>query len=235
VPTRISTPRLSSWRAAYSQRRHEDPALLRVPQLGVVAQRVADEVGELGQRLDARVARSDEDEGQLPQPVRVVRSGVCRLQPLEHVVAQVDRVGKGLEADAVLGQAGDRQRARDRAERDHEVLVVEVEQALARLDLHPFAVEVEPRRPSEDELGMRAHHPQRHDHVAGLERARRRLRQHRREQHRVLGADDGCPALAELPGHVAAREAATDDHRPTLRVPLAHGSTIARWRGCRWR
>ena len=34
--------------------------------LGVVAQRVADEVGELGERLDARVAGADEYERQLP-------------------------------------------------------------------------------------------------------------------------------------------------------------------------
>ena len=43
----------------------EHPALRRVPEARVVAQRVADEVGELGERLDARVAGADEDEGQL--------------------------------------------------------------------------------------------------------------------------------------------------------------------------
>ena len=58
---------------------------------------------------------------------------------------------------------------------------------------------------------MRAHQAQRHDDVAGLERARGRLGQEWREEHEVLGADDRRAALAEQPGDVRAGEAAAED------------------------
>ena len=38
------------------------------------------------------------------------------------MVAEVDRVGKRLERERVLGEAGHRQRTRDGAERQHEVI-----------------------------------------------------------------------------------------------------------------
>ena len=89
----------------------EYPALLGSPQLGIVAHGVADEVGELAERFDARVAGSDEDEGQLAKAMRIGGRGCRRLEPAQDVVAQVDRVGQRLEAEGVLGEAGDRQRA----------------------------------------------------------------------------------------------------------------------------
>src|SRR5262245_63464401 len=66
---------------------------------------------------------------------------------------------------------------------------------------------------------MRAHQPQRHDHVARLERAGRSLGKHRRIEHEVLEADDRRAALPEQPGDVRAREAPAEDERPALRVP----------------
>ena len=83
----------------------------------VVAERVAHEVGELGERLDARVAGADEDEREVARRALGVAPR-RRLELLQHVVAEVDRVGEVLEAEPVLGEAGDRQRPRDRAERE---------------------------------------------------------------------------------------------------------------------
>jgi hypothetical protein len=48
------------------------------------------------------------------------RRGYRRLEPPQDVVAEVNRIREGLEAECVLREAGDRQRARDRAERDRE-------------------------------------------------------------------------------------------------------------------
>ena len=47
--------------------------------------------------------------------------------------------------------------------------------------------------------------------MARLERAGGGLRQHRRVEHEVLGADDGCPTPPEQPGDVGAGEAAAED------------------------
>jgi hypothetical protein len=84
----------------------EHPALPRCPEARVVAQRVAHEVGELGERLDARVACADEDEGEVALGARRVERRVGRLELAQDVVAQVDRVGEVLEAEAVLGEPG---------------------------------------------------------------------------------------------------------------------------------
>ena len=97
----------------------EHPALGRIAQGRVVAQRRVGEVVELGERLDSRVARADEDEPELRR--RPARRG--RVESLEHVVAERDRVGEVLEAAAVLGQPGHREDAVDGAERDDEPLV----------------------------------------------------------------------------------------------------------------
>ena len=85
-------------------------------QLWVVARGVVRHVLDLGQRLDAGVAAADEDEGQqLRCARRVVGDGRRDVQLVEHLVAQRDRLLDLLEPDAQLGQAGDRQGARDRA------------------------------------------------------------------------------------------------------------------------
>ena len=46
---------------------------------------------------------------------------------LQHLVAQRGRVRQRLEADPVLGEPGDRQRARDRSERDDQLVVGELD------------------------------------------------------------------------------------------------------------
>ena len=213
----------------------EHPALRGSFQLGVVAERVANQVGELSERLDARVARADEDEAELAATVLLV---VCRrgcLQPPEDVVSEVDRVGEGLEPEAVLGETWDRQRARDRAERQHDVSVMDVDALLARVHVDGLAVGVETRRLSEQEFGVRAHEPQRDDDVPRLERSRRGLGEQRCEEHEVLGADDRRAALAEQTRNVGAGEASAHDQRPASCLPCRHGSTIARWRRFRSR
>ena len=97
----------------------EHPPLLHVAQRRVVAERCVREVVELGERLDAGVARADEHEPEL----RLRAAGRRRLEPLQDVVAKRDAVGEILEAAAVLGEARHREDPVDRTERDDEPLV----------------------------------------------------------------------------------------------------------------
>ena len=108
----------------------EHPAPRLFAQLGVVAARVRDEVGQLRQRLDARVAGADEDEGQLSR--RGPRAHRGGIESAQDMIAQVDRVGEVLKAEAVVGEARDRKRPRDRAEREHEPLVLDLEGTYGR-------------------------------------------------------------------------------------------------------
>ncbi len=197
----------------------EHPARSRTLELRVVAQRVADEIRKLGKRLDSRVAGSDEDEREVRLCTLAVVLGRGRFEPAQHVVAEVDRVGEVLEAEPVLGEPGDWQRARERAECEDCLLVVDDDCPGTGLDRRDALLRVEGGEPPEKQLGMRTHHSQRHDHVTRLERARRGLGQHRRVEHEVLLADDRRAALAEQARDVGAREAAAEDERSASRVP----------------
>ena len=89
----------------------------------IALDRVDGEVLELGERLEAGVAAAHEHVGELLAAALGILARVRRLERLDDVVAQPDRVGEALEADAVLVEAGDRQQPRDRAEREHELVV----------------------------------------------------------------------------------------------------------------
>ncbi len=189
----------------------EDPALGRVAQPREVPHRRAHEVGELCERLDARIPGADEDEAEVPLHLLRVGCGVGGLEFPQHVVAELDGVGEILERKPVLGQARDRERARNRPERDHQPIPGEREVArVGRLHRHGARGLVDRRDPTEDELGLRAHLSQRHDDVTGLDRAGRRLRQERCVEHGCLRADDRRSGSAEQPRDIAAGEAAAD-------------------------
>ena len=68
---------------------------------------------------------------------------VRRLELPEDVVAEGDRVREVTETAAVLGETGHRQRARDRPEREHELLVPDLERAVDRLDRDRLPLDVE--------------------------------------------------------------------------------------------
>jgi hypothetical protein len=134
---------------------------------------------------------------------------------VEDVVAEVDRVGEGLEGERMLGQAGDRQRPRDGAERQHEVAPLDRLRALVCLDRCGPRVEIERGHAAEDQLGVRAHLTQRHDAVARLERPRGGFRQKRGVEHEVLLAHHRRASLPELARDVGSGESAADHEHPT--------------------
>src|SRR5205823_3630167 len=88
----------------------QDPTLPLVREFGIEAERVADEVVELRERLDACVPGADEDEGQLARTV--AGRGRCGrgLEPAQDVVTQLDRVLERLEPERVLLESWDRER-----------------------------------------------------------------------------------------------------------------------------
>ena len=150
----------------------------------------------------------------------LIELGVGRLQLSQDVVAEVDRVREVLEPESVLGEPGDGQRPRHCAERDDELVVPDlIGVAVRPLDRREAPLLVDLRHTSEQQLGVRAHLPERHDHVARLERARRRLGEHRGVQHEVLGADDRGAALSEQPRDIRTGEAAAHHQHSSARFP----------------
>ena len=68
----------------------------------------------------------------------------------------------------MLGQAGNRERARDRTEREHELVVAELERAgVRRLDAREPPLLVDRGHAAEHELGVRAHLAERDDVCRG--------------------------------------------------------------------
>ena len=76
------------------------------------------------------------------------------------MVSEIDRVREILEPDRVLGEAGDRKRSGDRAERQHQVVPRDLERAgLRRLDVGGPLLRVDRGHAAQQHLGMRAHLP----------------------------------------------------------------------------
>ena len=194
----------------------EDPVLWLGLQRWVVAERVLNQVGKLRQRFHSRVAGPDEDEGQLPAAVALGVGGCGDLQPRQHVVPQTDRVAQRLEAERVLGEAGNRKSPDDRSQRDDQIGVPHPEQAILGLDLGALPLGVVRDDSTEDEIGVRAHHSQRDDDVPRLEGPRRGLRHHRGVEHVVLRAHDRGAAPPELAGDVGPGESAAGDQGSAL-------------------
>src|SRR5918999_6069837 len=133
----------------------------------------------------------------------------------------MDCVGEVLEAESMVGEPGNRQRPRDRAERDDQLAVRDGEQLVLRLDLYLSLLRGDAGRAAEDELGVRTHLPERDDDVSWLERAGRRLGQHRRVEHEVLRRDDRCASLLQEPRDVAAGKSAAENQRAAAGLDAA--------------
>src|SRR5581483_4683431 len=69
------------------------------------------------------VPAADEHERQRRLAGRRVARGGRDVEPVDHLVAQVDRLAYGLEADRLFAQAGDRQGTGDAAGREHDLVV----------------------------------------------------------------------------------------------------------------
>ena len=146
------------------------------------------------------------------------------------MVAQPDRVGEALEADRVLVEPGNRQRAADRAEREQQLVVVELlGVALVGGQLDRVAGRVVAGDRAEAQVGALEDVAQRRDDVARLERAGGRLREQRRVEQEVDVVDEDQPGRLlrqdplELAGGVGSREPSScDDDVVSHELSLLH-------------
>jgi hypothetical protein len=121
---------------------------------------------------------------------------------VEHAVAQGDGLTHGLEADADVGQAGDGERARDRAGRHDDHVVGQLARgALGRLEGDDAFVVAHLRDGAVEYAHLGEDPPQRGHQVTRREVTRRRLRQEGLVGHVGLGVDDRDAHLttAQLP------------------------------------
>ncbi len=95
----------------------------------VVPRRVAGHVLEFAEGLDARESAADEDEGEGGVADGGVAGGGRDVHLLDDVVAQADGLFDGLEADAVVGEAGDGEGAGDGAGGEDEFVVLHRDRA----------------------------------------------------------------------------------------------------------
>ena len=138
----------------------------------VIFQRAADQLAHLGDGLDAREAGSHRHEGEeLPLHLRVV-GHVGRFEAADDVGAQAVRVGQVLHGERVLGQSREAVEVDAGAERDDELVVMEIDRHAPRAlhDDHLLLGEVDAH-----DLGLADLEPvqqlaERHDRVGGMDR-----------------------------------------------------------------
>ena len=142
----------------------QDEAHVLALDVRVVLGRVARQVLDLADGLRAGEAAAHEDEGQRLAADVLVGRGVGLVELLEDVVAQADGLLDALHTDALLGEAGDREGAGDRAERDDQVVEGQlVRLADQRRDRGDLAVLVDGGDPAGEHLGLGQHASQRDD------------------------------------------------------------------------
>ena len=183
--------------------------------------RLRGEVLQLGEPLDARVAGADEHEAEvLGRAARGSSRDSAMSRQLRTWLRSAVASESDFKPDRVLGQTGDRQRPRDRAERDDQLVVVELELLAVDAARTPSVAcgGVGAGDAPDHELGPAQLRAQRDDHVARVERRPGGARQQRRVEHEV-GVVDERHARAlrrqqalERPRGVEAAEATAGDH-----------------------
>ena len=195
-------------------------------EVGVVAQRIQQKIARLCECFDARVAGSNEHEGELPPPLGIGAGRIRGFEPTQHVVAEVNSVGKRLESDAVLCQPGDRECSGDGADGYNHAFVRHLGTARLGYNARYATLEIDALHRAEQKIGVRAHLSKRHDHVTWLDGARSGLRQQRRKQTEVVWVDDGRTGLAEQPGSPASGETTTKHKRAATCLTSLRGLLI---------
>src|SRR5918994_3293338 len=165
---------------------------------------------ELGGYLHPGRAASYNDEGELRLRDLVVaislRGFVAGqgdlLEAFDHSVADALRIGEALNADAVLLDAGDAEEGRVRAQRQHQVVVGELQAAagLQDLVLEVYALQL---RPPEAGAELYQGTAQWLRDVLGLHVAAYDARHHRPVGEEVLPVDDHDPDVVAVPDQLA--------------------------------
>src|SRR5919107_2344492 len=124
------------------------------------------------------------------------------LEAFDHAVADALRVGEALHADAVLLDAGDAEEGRVRAQRQHQVVVGELQAAagLQDLVLEVYALQL---RPPEAGAELYQGAAQWLRDVLGLHVAAYDARHHRPVGEEILPVDDHDPDVVAVPDQLA--------------------------------
>ena len=196
----------------------------------VIFERATDQLAHLGDGLDAREAGSNHHEAQQLLLDRGIFRHVRRLQTADHVGAQAVRVGEVLHGQRVLGQSGEALQIDAGAERDDELVVIEIHRDAARAlhDDHLLLVEVDAHDFGLTHLQPVQQLAERHHRVGGMDRGGGDLGQKRLKDEIVVGVDEFDLELAaateplERLGREYAPEAAAD-HQHFL---FSHGLIV---------
>src|SRR5262249_46058086 len=142
------------------------------------------------------------------------------LEKADEAIAQVDCITERLDRDGMRFRARHAVKARDRAERQHEMVKLDfVRMALVAVrDMHAAALEVDRVDLAAEEPGAPQESADRIHHVREIEVARSDLVEHGREEKEVLPRDErhfeiaaGVSEALELERRVHAAETATED------------------------
>ena len=210
---------------------HHADAFGREPR--IERERLADEVVEAGDRLDAGEATAGDDEGE-----QAVASGgafgVAFLERRDDAIAQVNCVAQRLHRQRALLEAWQAVEVGDRAERDHQLVVRQAVVVALEAVRHgdAAAIEINPVDVADEDLGPLQQRPQRADDVRDVEVAGGDLVQHRREQEEVVARDErdfdarvAGEHLFEVARSVHAAESTAEHHDPLRR----HRHDLAGW------
>ena len=192
--------------------------------------RVAREILELAEGLDAGVAPAHEHERERgPTPCSVlVRCGDVELR--KHVVAEVDRLLDGLESDPVLREPRDRQDTRPRPGcQRHDVVADRPLLAGGGPDVRLACPVVDAGHLADHQPAVPQDPSERDDRRAGVDRPRRHLGEEGLVLEEALRVHDGHPVTV---GHdpvqphrrVEAGEPGADDEDVAPRPPAAHAA-----------
>ena len=197
----------------------QDPAHPLGATARVELDRLDGEVLQLGESLDAGVSRAHEHEPEILSATQGVLERLGYVEAVEHLVAQRGGIGERLKAGRVLGQTGNGKCARDRAERNDQLVITDLE-ALTVDPLHAElrTLGLSPSDLADDQIGASQLGAQRHDDMARIERGAGGARKQGRVEHEVSVVDERhVRALRrqqalERTGCIEARKSATRDH-----------------------
>ena len=216
--------------------RDQDHPQVVLAQVRVEAQRLAHEVVDAAERLDAGEAAPRDHEGEQRLPLARRALGAGLLEVADQPVAQRDRVAQRLDRERALFDTGEPVEVGARAECQHEVIVgqlvgVGVEPVR---DGHAAGLEVDGLDAAHEGVDPPEQLAERiHDRVQ-LEVTCRHLVQHRSEQEEVVTCDErdverpipmASQDLLELEGSVDPAESPSEDEDPArLRGGMGEGA-----------
>ena len=160
--------------------------------VGIIFERAADQLVDLGHGLHAREARAHDDEGEELLLDVGIDCHVRHLKAADDVGAQTVRVGQVLHGERVLGQAGEALEVHAHAERDHELVVTQLDRQTAEAlhHDHHLAGEVDAHDLGLADLHAAEQEPQRRHRVGGMDGGGRDLGQERLEHEIIIVVDE---------------------------------------------